>query len=398
MAAASRRAPRRDAHGRFVARRGAEVRDVRMRYSAREPFLALHGRSQRWAVVVAHRRAGKTVACINELIAQAACCPLKKGRYAYIAPHLNQAKDVAWQYLLEFTEGFGPGRLVNASELWVELPNNQARIRLYGVDNAERLRGLYLDGVVLDEYGDMDPIVWRRVVRSFLTDRAGWAIFIGTPKGKNGFWRLWKHAADDPDWLQLTLKASETGLLDPKEIADVRKMLDEDDYAQEYECSFDAAIRGAYWGKEIAALEAAGQIGEVPMDPALRVHTAWDLGMADSTVIWLFQVHGAGGQTRVIDVIKGEGVGLAWYVEQLEGMRERHGWPISWLWGDHILPHDAAVRELGTGQTRVETLAGYGFHATICPKLPLEDGIHAARRLLPRCWFDKARCAKGWRR
>ena len=116
---------------------------------------------------------------------------------------------------------FVPGRKVNASELWVELPNNQARIRLYGADNPDRLRGIYLDGVVMDEYGDMEPGVWTRVIRPLLADRGGWAIFIGTPKGKNGFWRLWTAAERNPDWYRLTLKASETRILSDKELADL---------------------------------------------------------------------------------------------------------------------------------------------------------------------------------
>ena len=138
-----------------------------------------------------------------------------------------------------------------------------------------------------------------------------------------------------------------------------------------------------------------GQIGELKWEPNLPVHTAWDLGMADSTVIWLFQVHGAAGQTRVIDVIKGEGVGLNWYAAELDRSRERHGWPSPWRWGDHILPHDAAVRDMGSGLTRIETLQQLGIYATIAPNLPGEDGIQAVRGLLPRCWFDKARCARG---
>ena len=161
---------------------------------ARPQFLRLHLRDERWAVAVAHRRAGKTVACVNELITRAATCALKDGRYAYIAPQLNQAKDIAWSYLLEYSDGFEPARKVNASELWVELPNNQARIRLYGADNPDRLRGIYLDGVVMDEYGDMEPGLWSRVIRPLLADRGGWAIFIGTPKGKNQFHKLWAAA------------------------------------------------------------------------------------------------------------------------------------------------------------------------------------------------------------
>jgi phage terminase large subunit len=352
-------------------------------YEPRDQFLPLHKRATRWGITVAHRRAGKTVACINELVIGATKCTKPNPRLAYVAPQLNQAKDIAWTYLKEYTAFLGPK--VNESELWVELPGG-ARIRIYGADNPDRLRGIYLDGAVLDEFGDMDPTVWTQVIRPALSDRHGWAIFIGTPKGKNTFHKLWIGAEDDPDWFTLSLKASETRLLDAKELADARKMMSDDEFAQEYECSFDAAVRGAYYGKELNAIEEAGQITSVPHDPRLQVHTAWDLGIADSTVIWFLQTHGR--ETRVIDVLKGEGVGLDWYAKRLQ---ER-----DYLWGNHYLPHDAEVRELGTGKSRVETLTGLGIrNITICPNIPIEDGIQAARLLLPTCWFDKEKCKEG---
>jgi phage terminase large subunit len=208
---------------------------------------------------------------------------------------------------------------------------------------------------------------------------------MGTPKGKNTFHRLWTEAEDDEDWTRIELKASDTRLLDAKELADARKAMSDDEYAQEYECSFDAAVRGAYYGKEINTLEENGQITTVPYDPRLPVSTAWDLGIADSTVIWFVQSHGR--ETRIIDVLKGEGVGLDWYAKRLQ---ER-----DYLWGDHILPHDAEVRELGTGKSRVEVLAELGIKATICPNIPIEDGIQAVRMMLPMCWIDKAKCKEG---
>jgi hypothetical protein len=354
-------------------------------YAPRRQFLGLHTRQTRWGIAVAHRRAGKTVACVNELIKAAATCGLNNPRFAYIAPQLNQAKDIAWNYLLEYTDCFGPERKVNASELWVELPNNGARIRIYGADNPDRLRGIYLDGTILDEFGDMDPTVWTQVVRPALSDRKGWAIFIGTPKGKNTFHQLWTLAEGDSDWHRLMLKASETGLLDAAELADAAKMMSEDEYAQEYECSFEAAVKGAYYGKEMNDAEAADRIVGVPYDPRLPVNTAWDLGVADSTVIWFIQT--VGRETRIIDVLKGEGVGLDWYAKRLS---ER-----DYVWGNHYLPHDVEVRELGTGKSRKEVLAGLGIKATVCPNIPLADGIQAVRMLLPTCWFDKDKCKAG---
>ena len=362
-------------------------------YETRDAFLPLHERKTRWFIAVTHRRAGKTVACVNQLIMGAMECLLPHARFAYIAPQLVQAKDIAWNYLKEYS-AFIPGLEVNESELWVKFPG-AGQVRLYGADNPDRLRGLYLDGVVLDEVGDMDPRLWPQVIRPLLSDRKGWACFIGTPKGRNHFQRMWADAEHDPDWTRLTLKASETKLLDAGELADARKAMSDDDYAQEYECSFDAAVRGAYYARELIALEQAKppQITRVPHEPLLPVHTAWDLGMRDSTVIWFVQV--SGGETRVIDVVKGEGVGLAWYANALKERPALHGHVGNWVWGNHYLPHDARVRELGTGKTRVETLADYGIAATICPDIAKEDGIQAVRGLLPNCWFDKERCKAG---
>ena len=360
-------------------------------YEWRDCFAPFHKRRQRWAAIVAHRRAGKTVACINELLIGAARCTLKNPRLAYVAPYLNQGKDIAWDYLKEYS-AFIPGRKKSESELWVRLPGG-AQIRIYGADNPDRIRGLYLDGVVLDEFGDMDPEIWTKVLRPMLSDRSGWACFIGTPKGRNHFQRLWADSAGDPDWYRLELKANATRLLDAKELADARKHMTDDEYAQEYECSFEAAVRGAYFARELNALDAAGQIVSVPHDPNLQVHTAWDLGIADSTVIWFLQV--CGRETRVIDVLKGEGEGLAWYAKALEERPALHGRAGNWLWGNHYLPHDAEARDLTSGKSRVETLAGLGIRATIVPRLEVEDGIQAVRALLPMCWFDAARCKAG---
>lgn len=358
---------------------------IQSHYAPRKAFLGMHTRRTRWGIAVAHRRAGKTVACVNDLIKGAATCDKSNPRFAYIAPQLNQAKDIAWTYLLEYTGCFGADRKINASELWVELPNNSARIRIYGADNPDRLRGIYLDGAILDEFGDMDPTVWTQVIRPALSDRKGWAVFIGTPKGKNTFHKLWLNADNSDDWFRLSLKASETGLLDRDELTDARKMMSEDEFAQEYECSFEAAVRGAYYGKEMNAAEEAGRITNIAYDPRLAVHTAWDLGVADSTVIWFVQI--VGRETRFIDCLKGEGVGLDWYVKELQSR--------PYVYGTHYLPHDVEVRELGTGKSRKEVLEGLGVSVTVCPNIPIADGIQAVRMLLPTSWFDGVKCKDG---
>jgi phage terminase large subunit len=352
-------------------------------YRPRAPFVPFHQRSARFACIVAHRRAGKTVACIADLVDAALRTERKDGRFAYLAPLFNQAKDVAWAYLKEYA---GPilSSPPNETELRVDLVNG-SRIRLYGADNPDRLRGLYLDGIILDEYADMAPSVWGSVLRPALADRQGWAVFIGTPKGRNAFWEIYEYAQKHPDWYSLMLRASDTGLLPEGELKAAAEQMTPEQYAQEFECSFDAAILGAYYGREIAALEAAGQIGTIEPVPGLPVHTAWDLGIGDSTAIWLWQM--AGNEVRVIDFYENSGFGLEHYAEVLKAKGHAYG--------QDFVPHDARVRELGTGRTRIETLIALGRKPRLVPGHKLMDRINATRITLPRVWFDAAHCADG---
>lgn len=346
--------------------------------------MAFHDRTQRWAVIVAHRRAGKTVACVNDLIKAALTCEKPDARFAYIAPYHAQAKDIAWDYLVRYSAPI-PGLSVNISELRIDYPNG-ARVRLYGAENAERMRGLYLDGVVIDEPADIDPRVWPEIIRPALSDRQGWATWIGTPKGKNAFWELWDGAKGKADWYSAMLRASETGLVAEQELADARQSMTPDQYEQEFECSFDAAIQGSYYGKLMARAEKDKRIGRVPYDPALSVSTAWDLGIGDPCSIWFVQE--VGQETRFIDYYESSGVGLDHYAKIL---REK---PYSY--GAHYLPHDAEAKELGTGRTRVETLRSLGMsNVVVVPAQSVEDGINATRLLLPRCWFDAEKCKYG---
>src|SRR6185437_13123096 len=355
------------------------------RYEPRPAFEGFHDRGERWACIVAHRRAGKTVAAINDLIFAARACERPEPRYAYVAPFTSQAKDVAWSYLRQFTARIRGAR-ASVSELRVDLPNG-ARIRLYGADNYNRLRGIYLDGVVLDEFADMDPRAWSEVIRPALADRQGWAAFIGTPKGRNAFFELYERAEASPDWFALRLKASKTGLIAAEELEALRAELSADEYARELETSFEAAIAGAYYAAALTAAEGEGRIGRVAHDPAAEVHAAFDLGIADSTTIWLAQF--VGREIRLIDYIENSGVALDWYARTL---RER-----PYLYAPLVLPHDAMARELGSGLSRVEMLQGLGFSVRIAPRIGVADGIEAVRRLLPRTWVDAGRCEAGLR-
>ena len=240
-------------------------------YEPRPAFEPYHGRAQRWAIMVCHRRAGKTVATINDLILRIGHCKRKNPRGAYIAPLHKQAKDAAWDYLKDYGLTI-PGAEARESELSLELPNG-GRVRLYGADNPDALRGIYLDEVVLDEYAQMREGLWSEVIRPALADREGNATFIGTPMGRNAFASLWARAESDPAWFSLMLKASESGILPAAELAAARQEMSADQYAQEFECSFDAAVIGAYYAALIQQAEEEKRIGVVPWEPKLPVHT-----------------------------------------------------------------------------------------------------------------------------
>src|SRR5947209_1882113 len=348
-------------------------------YTPRTQFGAFHRRTERFACIVTHRRAGKTVACVHDLLAGALSCPRLRPRFAYLAPQLKQAKTVAWDYLRHAVVPLrGRGTIVNMSELRVDCANG-AQVRLHGADNPDALRGIYLDGVVLDEYADMDPRVWSEVIRPALADRQGWATFIGTPRGRNNFFEMWRRANSEPGWFSLMLKASETGLIPESELALARRDLSEEQYAQEFECSFEAAIVGAYYGKLMAQAEAAKHITGVPYDPAALVWTAWDLGIRDATAIWFAQI--VGREMRIIDYYEASGVDLGHYVRELATR--------PYLYAGHIVPHDARAKELGTGKSRLEVLESLGLkNITLAPLHRIEDGINAVRVFLPKCWFD----------
>ena len=352
-------------------------------YAPRRQFMPFHDTDRRWRVIVAHRRAGKTVATINHLIRSALLCPLPEPRVAYIAPLYKQAKDVAWSYLKRFSAVL-PGTEVNESELRADLPNG-GRVRLYGADNPDGMRGIYLDDCVLDEYADMRPRVLPEIIRPALSDRKGRLTAIGTPRGHNEFYKLWQTAQHDPEWFGMILRASETGLVDAEELAAARKMMSPEQYEQEFECSFEAAIHGAYWGREMGIAEQEGRIASVPLDPTLTVYTAWDLGVRDSTAIWFFQV--LSGGINVIDFYESSGVGVEHYAEVLKGK----GYKI----GPCFVPHDAKVKEWGSGRTRVETMQGLGLKPWLIPDHRLMDGIQAGRVTIPMARFDRERCGEG---
>jgi hypothetical protein len=356
---------------------------IEIPYKPREHQLKVHEllEGKRFAVVVAHRRFGKTVAALNHLIREAVLNEKETPRYAYIAPTYGQAKRVAWDYLVKYTTPLGGTN--NISELRVDFWGR--RIQLYGSDNPDSLRGQYFDGVIIDEVGDQNPKIWTDIVRPALTDRKGWCLFIGTPKGHNHFKELRDRAEKEDGWGLLEFKASETGVVDEVELKAARNEMGEDKYRQEFECSFDAAVEGSYYGTILNELEDKKHMQEIPREELSRTFTAWDLGMGDSTSIWVAQL--VGTEVRLIDYYENHGVGLDHYVKWIKDN--------DYLKAEHILPHDVRVRELGTGKSRMEMLEEAGLEVKIAPRMGLDDGIQAVRRLLPRCWFNVPKVQTG---
>ena len=365
---------------------------IEIPYKPREHQLKVHEllEGKRFAVVVAHRRFGKTVAALNHLIREAVLNEKETPRYAYIAPTYGQAKSVAWDYLVKYTTPLGGTN--NISELRVDFWGR--RIQLYGSDNPDSLRGQYFDGVIIDEVGDQNPKIWTDIVRPALTDRKGWCLFIGTPKGHNHFKELRDRAVKEEGWGLLEFKASETGVVDDTELKAAKNEMGEDKYRQEFECSFDAAVEGSYFGTILNELEEKKHMQEIPREELSRTFTAWDLGMGDSTSIWVAQL--VGTEVRLIDYYENHGVGLDHYVKWIKDN--------DYLKAEHILPHDVRVRELGTGKSRMEMLEEAGLEVKIAPRMGLDDGIQAVRRLLPRCWFNVPKvqiglnCLRNYRR
>jgi len=355
---------------------------VKLKYRPRSVFEDFHDRKERWAVIVAHRRCGKTVACINDLIVKALLENKKHAQYAYIAPFYSQAKSVAWRYLERFSE---PVMVkANQSELWVELING-ARIRLFGADNPDALRGNFLDGVVLDEMADMKPNLWGEIIRPLLADRLGWATFIGTPKGHNAFYDIFNEATKKPNWYTKVLRADQTNLLPQSELDDAKASMSDNQYEQEFLCSFEAAILGAYYGQEMRRITDMERITSVDYDPMFPCHTAWDLGYNDSTSIIWFQV--VYGEIRVLDHHMSNGQSIPFYTGLLQQKEDEFGYK----YGFHYLPHDARAKTLASGgKSIIEQISAKIDikHLKIVPNLSLQDGIQATRLALTRCWFD----------
>jgi hypothetical protein len=318
-----------------------------------------------------------------------AACETPAGRFAYLAPLYTQVKKTAWDAMKHASRA---ARVQpNEAELRVDYPNG-ARIQLFGADNYDALRGMHLDGIVLDEYAQIHPDAWDAVIRPALAIKQGFAIFIGTPQGPNHFFDLYQTARQDPEWFTALYRWQDSGIFANRleEITSAQAAMSPEKFAQEYECSFSAAIHGAYYARQMEQARADGRLRTVPVEPSIPVETWWDIGIGDATAIIFTQ--SVGREVHVIDYLEGAGQELAYYVRELSRRQ--------YIYRTHVLPHDADHRELGSGKTIADQLrsllrqVGTEAHVRVLPIADIEPGIEAARRLFPRCWFDETRCER----
>ncbi len=346
------------------------------------------------AVLVWHRRSGKDATALNFT----SCAAHRRvGVYWHMLPTATQARKAVWDAIdsdgRKVLDQVFPRVLraaTNASEMKISLKCGSVW-QLVGSDNYNHLVGANPVGVVFSEYSLADPAAWD-YVRPILAENGGWAVFIFTPRGRNHGYTLLQMARQNPDWYAEVLSVEDTRRPDGGRVIsdaaideDRRAGMAEEMLRQEYWCSFDAALVGAYYGRQMELARKDGRIGAVPWEPKLPVETWWDLGVSDSTAIWFAQR--VAGEIRLIDYLEASGEGLPYYVKALQAK--------PYVYGRHIAPHDIEVRELGTGKSRRETALRLGVRFEVAPAQSLADGIDAVRAMLESCWFNEEKCARG---
>lgn len=338
-------------------------------------------------VAVVHRRAGKSTALMWRGLKRALTDPKPLPRVVHILPYgVMWARTGLWDQLVRAADVI-PGAAVRRSEMAIKLPNG-GTYQAGGGDNVDSWRGGSADEVIVDEADDTPPSLIPLVIEPMLADRHGTLVRSGTPKGRGLLQAAYDHARVTPGYSTYLLDYTKTGALSDQAIERLRLEMDEAEFNQEMMCSFAAPNSGSYYGKLMDDAEREGRITSVPHNPALKVWTSWDIGIDDSTAIWCAQIT-RGGEWHLIDYIEDSGAGFDHYARLLQQRS-------SYVYEKHLLPHDAEVREIGSGKSRIETLHGLGVRPTRTVRQhSVADGINAVRMILPRAWFDAERCAKG---
>lgn len=346
------------------------------------------------AVLIWHRRAGKDKTAFQMLIKKAL---QKKGVYYYIFPEYEQGRKAFWDNIdndgLTMHDHI-PRQLVakkNDQSMQIEFVNGSI-IQVIGTDRKiDNIVGTNPIGLLFSEYPISDPRGWD-LLRPIIKLNGGFAWFVFTPRGKNHGWKIREVARKNPEqWFLSEMRADETTDNDGNRIVTDQMIseersdgMDEDLIQQEYFCSFDASIKGAYYADQIRDARLQGRVSQVSYESSLPVHTHWDLGINDTTAIWFWQV--VHGEYRMIDHYETSGQPLSHYVSKLA---ER-----GYTYGKHYLPHDVEVKELQTWQTRRQYLESQGLRVEVVEKLGVEEGIEMGRRIFSSIWFDEDKCER----
>lgn len=347
---------------------------------------AIENKKYKRVLAILPRRAGKDITAFNLCIRQ---CLRKVCVVYYIFPTYSQGKKVIWDSITNTGDrvlDYIPDELVeskNGQEMKIRFKNGSL-LQIVGSDNFDSLMGTNPQLCVFSEYALQDPRAYQ-YIRPILTANDGIALFISTPRGKNHLYELYNIAKQHPDWFCYKLTVEDTLHIPLYEIEKEKSegLMSEDLIMQEYYTSFDMGVEGAYYAKYLDKMRLNGQIGDVPWEPAFKVHTAWDLGVRDATTIIFFQVVGL--TIRIIDCYEKTKEGLEHYVHVLENK------PYSY--GKHIAPHDIRVQEFGSGITRIEKARQLGIKFTIAEDVSVVDGIEAVRSSFSKVWIDSQRCA-----
>ncbi|UZJ42200.1 hypothetical protein OO006_04290 [Prosthecochloris sp. SCSIO W1101] len=377
--------------------------DLPFRYDSRpyqeDLFVAKFERHMTRFAVVWHRRAGKDKTYWQIAVA---ATQERVGAYWYMLPKQTQARKAIWRGMgkdgYRFLDHI-PKEIVksiNNTEMCVEFLNGSL-LYVLGSDSYNSLVGNNPVGVIYSEWSLCDPASWD-YIRPILAENGGWAMFCYTPRGRNHGFSLLQTARKFPDrWFSSVLTVDDTKdengnpIITPDIIQQERdEGMSEDMVQQEYFCSFDAALPGAFFGKEMKATYDDDRVCRVPIEPALPVYSFWDLGISDDTAFWLMQP--VGNELRLIACYSNSGEGMLHYINWLHDFRDKH----KIRYEKHYAPHDIEVRELMSGMSRKDTAATMGirFETNVRPKQK-SDSIEALRRIFPRLIFDEDRCAYG---
>ena len=351
------------------------------------------------AMAVWHRRAGKDEIALHHAATQMAIRP---GNYWHMLPEFDMARRAIWTSVNAHT---GKRRIdevfphdfrenTNDSTMFIRMKNGST-FACVGSDRYDATVGSGIAGVTFSEWALSQPAAWA-YIRPMLEENNGWATFITTPRGRNHAYEMAKYAQQAKGWFYELLTARDTGALTDEQLetslAEYKALYGVDmgqgQFDQEYMCDWHSQLLGSFYATEMREVRAEGRIMEVEPAAGTPIHRAWDLGIGDDTSVWWFCSHGS--QLLILDHLAASGVGLEWWRDTIFQREKDRGW----IHGSDYVPHDAKIREWGSGRTRVETMAGMGLKPLLVPLASVDDGINAVRRTLPLCLFHP-RCEDG---